>query len=166
MSRPMTPFGEIPSVDELDDWQLEEEVEGRERNGQSGTDPSLQTELHNFSTWSSRDKSLESTNLNPVEKFQRTFAPNFQGFHAMVVMAFELASGSASTTSPSPSENGACTSWHSFLSGMFPQDDVLLEQEYTLHEVHGVVVLLVASSISVVAVLGLLLAIFALKGST
>ncbi|KAF7965243.1 hypothetical protein HWV62_44892, partial [Athelia sp. TMB] len=58
--RPMTPFGEIPSVDELDDWQLEEEVEGRERNGQSGTDPSLQTELHNFSTWSSRDKSLES----------------------------------------------------------------------------------------------------------
>lgn len=57
----MTPFGEIPSVDELDDWQLEEEVEGRERNGQSGTDPSLQTELHNFSTWSSRDKSLESS---------------------------------------------------------------------------------------------------------
>lgn len=65
------------------------------------------------------------------------------------------------------------------LTSVLPQiDDVLLEQEYTLHEVHGVVVslavrigplkannyslqvLLVASSISVIAVLGLLLAIF------
>ena len=65
------------------------------------------------------------------------------------------------------------------ITSVLPQiDDVLLEQIYTIHEVRGVVVslavrirhlnandvllqvLLVASSISVIAVLGLLLAIF------
>ncbi|KZP18670.1 hypothetical protein FIBSPDRAFT_828938 [Athelia psychrophila] len=60
-SRTVTPSGSTPDIDELEDWQLEEQLQERDEGSETlGRDTPLQAELKNFLTWSSRDKSLES----------------------------------------------------------------------------------------------------------
>lgn len=64
-SRTVIPSGSTPDIDELEDWQLEEQLQERDEGSETlGRDTPLQAELKNFLTWSSRDKSLESSMFN------------------------------------------------------------------------------------------------------
>lgn len=57
--------GPTPNIDELEDWQLEEQLQERDEGSKTPAhDTPLQAELNNFSTWSSRDQTLESSMFN------------------------------------------------------------------------------------------------------
>lgn len=77
--RTATRSGCTPDIDELEDWQLEEQLQERDEGSEiSARGTPLQAELNSFSTWSSRDRSLESSTLRLFAHHRRLFAKAFR----------------------------------------------------------------------------------------